>query len=383
MKTRERLKVCLITSGHARYDTRIFRKECISLRNRGYEVTLIVNDELENEVKDGINIISTKFKPRNRCERLFMSKRKIKEVLNDVDAEIIHLHDSELLQLVKYLKSIGKTVIFDSHEDYLHAIDDKKWIPKYFKKIASLIYKIYEKNIISKVDGAIVCYHWTEERFKKYCKNVKMVLNFPIIQNDIKFVKKSITNRNIGFAGLISEIWCHDKVIDACNQIGNINYELAGRLTGPYGEYLKLLNGWNAVNYHGQIPSTEVYEKVYAKSSIGIALLDYISLCNGNVGNLSNTKIFEIMYSGLPLICTDFKLWKEIVENEKCGICVNPHNQEEIIDAITTIISDPELAAEMGKNGIKAVEEKYNWNLCEKELFLVYDYIIKEKYHND
>lgn len=377
MKTYENLNICVVTSGHTRYDTRIFHKECMSLKKRGYKVTLVVNDELDDEIIDGIRIVSTKFKPKNRFERLFMTTRKIKDVIKDTDAEIVHLHDSELLQLVGYIKKMDKKVIFDSHEDYLHAVDDKKWIPKYLKKSVAFIYKVYEKRIISKVDGAIVCYHWTEERFKKYCKNVRMVLNFPILQKETKPVKTYPTNRSIGFAGLISEIWCHDKVIDACRQIGDIKYELAGRLTDEYGRYLKSLNGWDVVNYHGQLPSGKVYEKIYAKSAIGVALLDYISLCNGTVGNLSNTKIFEIMYSGLPLICTDFKLWREIVENEKCGICVNPHNQEEIVGAIKTILSDSEAAMKMGENGIRAVEEKYNWNECEKELFDVYDYLTR------
>ena len=39
-------------------------------------------------------------------------------------------------------------------------------------------------------------------------------------------------------------------------------------------------------------------------------------------GTLGNNKIFEYMYYGLPIICTDFDLWKEIIDKYKCGIYV-------------------------------------------------------------
>ncbi len=42
-------KVCHLTSAHQRYDVRIFQKECLSLAKHGYDVTLIVNDDLEDE----------------------------------------------------------------------------------------------------------------------------------------------------------------------------------------------------------------------------------------------------------------------------------------------------------------------------------------------
>ena len=68
-------KVCHITSAHKRYDVRIFFKQCKSLAKHGYDVTLLVSDEKENEEIDGVKIISIKFKPKNRIDR-FINVRK-------------------------------------------------------------------------------------------------------------------------------------------------------------------------------------------------------------------------------------------------------------------------------------------------------------------
>ena len=105
-------------------------------------------------------------------------------------------------------------------------------------------------------------------------------------------------------------------------------------------------------------------------------MLDYISQCKGTIGNLSNTKFFECMYAGVPLICTDFKLWKEIVDEEKCGICVNPHDPQQIADAVSYLKEHPEEARQMGINGYNAIIDKYNWDKEKEKLLALYSRII-------
>ena len=49
----------------------------------------------------------------------------------------------------------------------------------------------YENKVISIIDGAIVCYHWTGERYSKINDNVEMILNFPLLGEE-----KNIPNIN-------------------------------------------------------------------------------------------------------------------------------------------------------------------------------------------
>jgi predicted AAA+ superfamily ATPase len=71
------------------------------------------------------------------------------------------------------------------------------------------------------------------------------------------------------------------------------------------------------------------------------------------------------------VIGSNFPLWTEIIEENKCGICVNPESPEEIAKAINYILENPEIAKEMGSNGKKMVETKYNWNIEEKKLIFL------------
>ena len=96
----------------------------------------------------------------------------------------------------------------------------------------------------------------------------------------------------------------------------------------------------------------------------------------GNEGTLGNTKIFEEMMAGLPVLCTDFKLWKPIVEGNKCGICVNPNDIDAIRSAIQFFFQHREEAKEMGRRGRKAVLDQYNWSVLEKDLLSLYRRVI-------
>lgn len=366
------MSVCHVTSVHSRYDGRILKRECVSLKENGYKVSLIVNDKFEDEVFNGIKIISTKYEAKNRLKRLLYSQYHIKKKIREIDADIYHLHDPELLLLVPFLKRRKKLVIFDSHEDYYSTIGEKDWIPKFLRQIILFGYKKYETFCIKQCAGSIVCYHWTEERFLKRSKNVMMVLNFPKVIDD-QFITPTFQNRTIGFAGGVNSSWCHHEIIKAIGYCSNVKYLLAGPVEEKYFESLKKINGWPFVNYLGIVSFNEVFSKIYAESDIGIVLLDYILQCKGNTGNLANTKLFEVMYAGLPVICTDFDLWKEIIENENCGICVNPHNIEQIVSAITYLLDNPEIAKQMGENGRNAVLKKYNWGTEEKKLLALYD----------
>ena len=64
------------------------------------------------------------------------------------------------------------------------------------------------------------------------------------------------------------------------------------------------------------------------------------------------------------------------MEQEECGICVNPYDINAISDGIKYIINNPESAIQMGKRGRLAMINKYNWQSQEKILFELYSNVI-------
>ena len=79
------------------------------------------------------------------------------------------------------------------------------------------------------------------------------------------------------------------------------------------------------------------------------------------------------MAAGLPVIASDFPLWRKIVEDNDCGICVDPTNIQAVRVACAKLLSNPEKGQQLGRNGRKAVLEKYNWVNEEKKLLALYE----------
>ena len=77
--------------------------------------------------------------------------------------------------------------------------------------------------------------------------------------------------------------------------------------------------------------------------------------------------MFESMEAGLPLICPDVPVYREIWNNYKFGILVEPTNVEQIEEAIRYLVEHKEEAYQMGQEGRRAVIEKYSWDVVGKE----------------
>lgn len=367
MKVENRVKICHVTCVHPRYDVRILKKECVSLSNNGYDVYLVVNDDKKDEVYKGVKIVSTGFVPCNRRDRLMKASSYVLDKALRINADIYHLHDPELLKISKILLKKGKKVIFDAHEDTEEQIKDKQWIPKYLRGIVAYLYGKYSLKKMKSLNGIISVTPNIVEKYKKRNANTIMVTNYPIL--DEEFAVDIISEENyIFFAGGISEQWCHERIAQAVLKLDDVSYMFAGK--SDCKEYIEKICINERIKYLEVIPHEKVTE-YYKKSIAGMAILECTQV--GNEGTLGNTKLFEVMQAGKPVICSDLRLWRDIINEYKCGICVDSSDVNAIANAIKYLMLNHNKALEMGRNGRKAVEEKFNWRTQEKMLVDFYN----------
>lgn len=366
------IKVCHMTSVHNRYDVRIFKKECRSLANNGYEVTLLVNDDKDDEVIDSVKIISTKFLPKNRVDRIIKSGNKLYEKAIQVDADIYHFHDPELLPIGNKLKRSGKYVIFDSHENYYLQIKEKYYIPKIFRKIVSYFYFKYETYSVKKLDAVIFpCTFNGKNPFKGRAKDTILIDNFPLLDELFyKYDDKEIkANKAICYVGGLTYNRGITNIIKASYKVG-AKLILGGNFS-PEGYYEELINTkeYSGVDYRGFVNRGEVL-RIYEESSIGICT--FMNLGQYDKADNFSTKVYEYMSMGLPVIISDYPYAREILKNYEFGIAVDPENIDEIADAIEYLTNNLDIARKMGMEGRRAVKEKFNWGIEEKKLLELY-----------
>lgn len=367
-------KVCYFTSKDAN-DIRVFHKECVSLVKAGYDVTMVCPNAEDKEVQ-GVHIRGVKYDEQGDFARFTRLPKLLYEKALEVDADIYHFNDPASIKYGAKLKKAGKKVIFDAFEDHGSLwMNRGTGIKGLLNKAIGKWYESYEKKQCAKFDAILCCYHWTKDRLQQVNPNCELVFNFPIVNpEEVKEPKGVNAQRpSICYAGTMSDAWNIPTVVEAIEGT-NIQFNLAGWCAegDDLMDRLQAMPGWKNVNFFGKLPKQEVTEKIYNHSDIGVALYHYSPICHGKVGNLSNNKLFEYMLMGMPVVCTDFNLWNEVVVMNQCGICVKPDDKKAIREAIDFIGNHPEEALEMGRNGQRMVLEKYNWTSQEQILLDVY-----------
>lgn len=363
-------KLCHLTSVHSANDTRIFHKECKTLANAGYDVTLVVQHE-KDVVIDGVQIKGIKT-PKNRKERILKTTKQVYKRALECNADLYHFHDPELIPIALWLKCKGRIIIYDVHEDVPRQILSKYWIPVPLRKIISWAVEITENYAAKRFDYIIVATPYIRDRFKKINKSTVDVNNYPLLSElHIPEVNWDNKEQVVCYVGGIGQIRGINEMVEA---IGMTDYHLL--LAGNFAsseERNTVINktGWGQVIELGQVNRSKVKE-ILAKSMAGLVLFHP----EPNHINAQPNKMFEYMSAGLPVIASNFPLWKEIVEGNNCGICVDPLNVNEIADAIEWIMNNPDKAKKMGENGRRAVEDNYNWEQEGKKLRGIYEVLL-------
>lgn len=366
-------KVAHLTSVHPRYDTRIFIKMCSSLAKLGYATSLIVADGKGNELKNHVSIFDVG-KPTGRLNRVLKTTKNVYKKALNLNADLYHIHDPELIPVGLKLKKKGKHVIFDAHEDLPKQLLSKPYLKGYQQKILSFIALKYEEWTCKKFDAIITATPYIRDKFFKINPNSVDINNYPILEElDNTGLSWEEKDMAVCYVGGLSEVRGIREIVVATSlTTKKANLYLAGKFDSEsYEKIVKSEPGWKDIKELGWLNRSEV-ANVYAQSRAGLVTLYPII----NYLDSLPVKMFEYMAAGIPVIASDFPFWKEIIEKNECGICVDPKKPEDIAKAIDYLLENSDVAQKLGKNGRKAIEKKYNWSIEEQKLIQLYEKIL-------
>ncbi|KKK38721.1 hypothetical protein WQ57_06950 [Mesobacillus campisalis] len=364
------MKICHLTSVHSYRDARIFTKECQSLAAFGHEVHLIAPGAPCEKV-NGVFLHGISPGKGNRLTRMTGTVRQVYKKAVDVDADVYHFHDPELITVGLLMKAKGKKVVYDVHEDLPKQIFRKPYIPLYIQKPVSVAIDFIEKNSSRLFDLIICATPHICEHFKKYNVRRVTVKNYPRLGAELRPRDEQIGRGNyVCYIGGLSA----DRGLNVMQEAVSFtksNLYLAGRFFSRKDQNRFKNTTEGQVKYLGFLEKEQINE-LLANSLAGLVVLEE----NEAFSYSLPVKMFEYMSAGIPVICSDFPLWREIVEKYNCGICVDPKNSKQLAEAINYIRDHPEEARLMGENGLKAVQEEYNWESESKKLIKAYGMLI-------
>jgi len=367
--------VCIITTVHPPFDTRIFHKQAKTLVKAGYDVILIAQHD-KNEIVDGVKIIALP-RPQNRFQRMLELDFKAFQFGLRQKADIYHFHDPEFLLWGWLLRVITKAkVVYDVHEDYPKAILSRYWLPKPLRRPIASLFDILEKLLAKQFDCIITATDHIKTNFRG--ANTISVKNYPL-RDDLSLKDGNREGQQdcyiLIYAGSLSGEYGVKEMVQALEFL-DIDRNVSLRLLGKFNEKkfeqeIRRLPGYKKAEYLGWCNRDEVLKNMM-EADIGLTY-DH-PLPRFKVG--ISTKLLEYMSVGLPVITPNYPLWKEIVEGNDCGIVVEPLNPKALAKAIEYLLKNPELRKMMGENGRRAFLENYNWETESRKFLDVYSKLL-------
>jgi len=372
-----RVKVVHLTSAHTSCDTRIHNKMCRSLAQAGYDVHLVApwSDEPDPDAGSGANIHHVP-RPRNRFARMTTTTRQVLAAAGRLHPDICHLHDPELIPAGVLLKLAGRKVIFDSHEDLPRQVLAKPWIPAWLRRPVSVATTVLDAATLRLFDAIVAATPAIAQELP--AGKTVTIQNCPILGELTSPSRLAFAERgNVAvFVGGMSAARGICEMVRAMGLLPerlNAKLVLAGRFSTPdLRQTVMRLPGADRVEHAGWLDRPATAD-LLGRARAGLVLFHPLP----NHTSAQPNKLFEYMSAGIPVVASDFPLWRQIVEDAGCGLLADPEDPNAIAGAMTWLFEHPAEAEAMGERGREAVKTHYNWGIEAEKLLALYRRLAK------
>lgn len=358
---------------HRAWGNRVVR-ECVSLAEAGYRVRALMRCE-EEHVAEGVTFLPAPAY-RNRLQR-FLTLPKVLRMALAERADIYHLHNPDMIPLALVLKLLGKTVIYDTHEDYSQRLLLRAWLPKPLRRPLGYLLARAERGLSYWVDATLVTQERQLPRFSARCR---LLRNAPVLSEalmarvrvEAEVLAREARPYRLIYAGGLSRARGLFNALDALRELNAQGLATRLWLLGP--ELEPCLDqamrhpAWGHVDYLGLQPHETVLAHMM-RADVGLAVLSD----EGDHAAARPTKLFEYMACGLPFLASDFPLWREFV-GERSGVWVRPDDPAELLEALCTLLGDDDWRQELAVQGEEFVAG-FNWDEEKQSLLAVYEHL--------
>jgi glycosyltransferase involved in cell wall biosynthesis len=387
--SRSACTVVHLSTVHQATDSRIFHREARSLAEAGFRVIVAACASRPATRHDVI--IRPLIASRSRLVRMLVRPWLALAVTLRERPDVVHFHDPELVPvglLLRLIPSGRPRVIYDVHEDLPRQLLAKTWIPATLRPLLARWLDRIEPWSAKHFDLVVAASEPIAKRFGR--SQTMVVRNLPRWEDfstdapraQLETLAYPATEDDGGdrdgprivYTGALGpERGTKEMVeaIDRCDPALGIRLVLAGPADPGEIDAVRLLDGWRRTEYLGVV-SPENLPHLLGTASVGLVLLHPMR----HYQEAYPTKLFEYMAAGLPVIASNFPLWRPIIEGIGCGLLVDPLDPEGIASAMMWLVRHPEDADSMGRRGRDAVRSTYTWETEASRLVERYDQLL-------
>ena len=362
-----RTRVVHLSSVHRANDPRIFEKECSSLSAEGYDVTLIATGDAPAA---DFTVIGLPRSSRRAIRMTWGTARAVFTALR-LRPRLVHLHDPELLPWLVIFRLFKIKVVFDSHEDIPASMSYKGYLGRW-TVVASTLSRILLRFVDRAASGVVAATPTIASAFRN--PRTVVVQNFPILDEWTTSMSAAHLPPRLVYIGSLSQERGAAQMLEVINNLGRdygARLQIAGWASEQLLESMRSHPGFRYVEFLGSMSREEV-RSLLAESTIGVVLFQP----SPNHVSSQPTKMFEYMAAGLPVLASDFPLWRNLILTEHVGVVADPTNVLALTEAARSLLDDPLAAAEMGRRGRSLAQQQHNWRVEALALQRLYEELL-------
>lgn len=352
--------VCIITTIHRDFDNRVYQRQLNALVDAGLAVVIVAPWDFAGRTRQDFDYVATSY-PATRFDRIAHGVRTYRTVTG-VSARVYIFHDNDFLPFAWLLKRFSrKRAVYDAHENIPEdIIYGKEWIPAPIRFPISKAFRAFENAVVRELGLSIVAVPSLDRRFRAEGATVALVRNFPNFQAPQTMAQ----DQAVLYTGELTSDYGIDTIIGLARELKRRGRDIPIRIVD---------------RFHDEASARNRFKRIVADEQLGIAILDSVPaermpeiLRRGCIGisplkDVPNkalvlpTKIFEYFLFGLVTVASDIPGTRDVVDDGVTGVLVEADHFPAWADAIERLWDDPAEQARIRANGLRAVQDQFNW----------------------
>jgi glycosyltransferase involved in cell wall biosynthesis len=376
-----------LTSVHQSFDQRIFHKECRTLAQAGFRVTLVAPGDYVRRVQDGVEILGVS-RAISRRQRIAVW-REILARVRLLQPDLVHFHDPELLTLVPALRAaLGSQtpLIYDVHEYFVDSFAHKVWIPPALRGFSGRSAALLERRLGRTVDGLVFVVEEQASFYTGWRAARTVVHNYPIAASFGPAVGNADVQRGAFTMIHLGSLFARRGIMTMLEAMPAIVAEASNArliLGGNFesGDFRRQVHDFIAAHDlgdHVRLVKWIDYDALGA--TLARADAGWVPMPRIRQYERPNvpTKLLEFMLAGLPVVTSDNPHAADFVKEAEAGLVVTADDPAAHAAAMLELYRHPEARRAMGARGRALVLDRYTWEQEGAKLIAFYEALLQK-----
>ena len=327
---------------------------------------------------DGVVVHAISRRSTTRLVRMVFLAPKAILKARELRAELIHIHDPELLPWARLLWPRSAQVVYDIHEDYTVALAHRHYLPRLIRRLGARIFHLLERAW-SKPFGRVIAERVYARRFA----DATLLPNYPRLSLASGEPSVDPESRALLYTGNVTRDRGALQLARMVRELPEVHLTLAGKCAAELAAEIRAVVGSERIEIIGEgrhVPFEEIVALYRERRWLaGVVLMPE----SPHYREKELTKFFEYMAAGLPIIASDFPVWRKLIVEQDLGLCVDPGDVRMVRQAIAYLGSAPDHTRAMGARGQELVRREYAWEHLAPKLITLYRNLMATRTHRE